>query len=234
MSCTNGCSRQRAAGYSSRSCLPVSATKTSSSVAECVRQLASGCARCRELAEQRRHGLMQLAAPGAATCRRAGSVARRRPAARSAAASSRLRRSATANSTTCSAPSEAISSRGVPSGDDPAVVDDRHAVAEPLGLVHVVGGQQDACGRRRGTRRSAPRAGGATAGRGRSSARRGRAARGRRRARRPAPGAAAGRPRAVPTRASRLLAELHQVDHLVRRRAARGRSCGRAGPSPRP
>ena len=48
-----------------------------------------------------------------------------------------------ANSTMWSPPRRAISSRGEPMRDDLAVVDDRHAVAEPLGLVHVVGRQQD-------------------------------------------------------------------------------------------
>ena len=44
---------------------------------------------------------------------------------------------------TCSPPSRAISSVGVPEGDHLPVVDDRHAVAQPLGLVHVVRREQD-------------------------------------------------------------------------------------------
>ena len=47
-----------------------------------------------------------------------------------------------ANSTTCSAPSDAISSRGVSERDDPAVIDDGHAVAQRLGFVHVVRREQ--------------------------------------------------------------------------------------------
>ena len=42
----------------------------------------------------------------------------------------------------CSPPRLAISSRGESSGDHSAVVDDRHAVAQPLGFVHVVRRQQ--------------------------------------------------------------------------------------------
>ena len=42
-----------------------------------------------------------------------------------------------------SPPSRAISSRGRAQRDDLALVDDRDAVAEPLGLVHVVGRQHD-------------------------------------------------------------------------------------------
>ena len=51
------------------------------------------------------------------------------------------------NSTRCSTPMDAISSRGVPSGDGFAVIHDGHAVAEPFGFVHVMGGQQNGAAR---------------------------------------------------------------------------------------
>ena len=59
------------------------------------------------------------------------------------------------------------------------MVDDADAVAQPLGLVHVVRGQQHRAPALLEAARRRPRAAGATADRGRSSARRGRAARGR-------------------------------------------------------
>ena len=92
----------------------------------------------------RRFGDGQRAAPSPA--RRApvtaGSASRSlspRPA--PAAAPSR------ANSITCWAPSPRISSAGEPSLMMPAVVDDGHAVAQPLGLFHVVRGQHDRAAR---------------------------------------------------------------------------------------
>ena len=81
-----------------------------------------------------------------------GAAPRTPGSARSAATSARRRRSS-ANSTTCSAPSEAISSRGRAERDDLAVVHDRHAIAQPLGLVHVVRGEQDGAAASRGSRR---------------------------------------------------------------------------------
>ena len=117
-------------------------------------------------------------------------------------------------------------------GHDPAVLDDRHAVGQRLGLLEVVGGEQHrlaelACSRAH----HVPGGRAARPGRSRWWARRGRSARGRRPA--PAPGraAAAGRrtarpcgrrpsPRGPPARSSR------------RRRAGAGRP-SRSAPPPR-
>ncbi len=92
--------------------------------------------------------------------------------------------------------SRSPSSSGVPSATILPADDDRHAVGEPLGLVHVVGGQEDGLAEVAQARRSPPRPGAAPRGRSRSSARRGRAARGRRSGRRRRRGGAAGRRRA--------------------------------------
>ena len=67
---------------------------------------------------------------------------------------------------TLGAPSEAISAFGRVERDDLAVIDDRDAVAQHLGLVHVVRGEQDRAAAAAEALRGRPRAAGATADRG--------------------------------------------------------------------
>ena len=117
------------------------------------------------------------------------------------------------------------SSRGVPTGDHLAVVHDRHAVAEPLGLVHVVRRQQD---RPAGALElvdeipELPARLRIEAGRRLVEKQQVRIADERAREREPL--LLSARERADARVA--LLLELHQRDHLVRRRAALDRSCG--------
>ena len=220
-----------AAAQSSRSCRPVSETKTSSSVAEWVRSSESCDALPPELVRAARawpRCSSDTWSRQTPSCR-PGSPPPTTPGERPGVEP--RRRSATANSSTCSAPSDAISSRGVPSGDHAPVVHDGHAIAEPLGLVHVVGGEQDGAAAGAGSARSAPRAAGGTAGRARWWARRGTAARGRRPARRPAPAAAAGRRRAGrPGRPPSRRSWTRSITSSGLG-TARDRSCGTAGPS---
>ena len=105
-------------------------------------------------------------------------------------------------------PRRGVSSRGLPDGDHPAVVDDVDLVGEPLGLVHVVRGQHDRDAVARAAPRPAPRWRGGPAGRGRRSARRG-----------------------TPARAGRRRPSRARAAAAGRRRAA-GTACGRTTPSP--
>ena len=82
------------------------------------------------------------------------------------------RASATRRSTT-SSPRRSFSSVDGPLGDDAAAVDDRDPVGEAVGLLEVLGGEEDRRPVRDGAPRRPPRARCATPGRGRSSARRG-------------------------------------------------------------
>ena len=125
---------------SSRSALPVRWTKTSSRVAWWVVQPARRTPRPFERGQQRRQGRAdrrRTEQPHAV----AGSPRRCTPG-RSRAARPRPRRPPAATSTICSAPSEATSSAGVPRAITLAVVHDRHPVAQPGRLLHVVGGEQ--------------------------------------------------------------------------------------------
>ena len=140
-----GCSH--AAASSSRRCRPVSVTKTSSRLACRVVRLASRVAACCRRSRR----------AGSATCGSAdgqrvvfGFVSHRVTAGSPPSTPVQVDRwsvgdspSIKANSTTCSPPSLAISSRRRAQRDDLAVVDDGHAVAQPLGLVHVVRRQED-------------------------------------------------------------------------------------------
>ena len=102
-------------------------------------------------------------------------------------------------------------------GDHLAVIHDRHAVAQPLGLVHVVRGQQDGAAGAL-NRSMSPRAAAAPAGRARWSARRETAAPDRRPARTRAQAAASVRPTASPTRACCFSSSCTSADYASRRR----------------
>ena len=91
---------------------------------------------------------------------------------------------------------------GAALGDDPPGGDDRHPVGERLGLLHVVGGEEDRLAELAQARRSPPTPGGAPRDRSPWSARRGRGGRGRRSARRRRRAGAAGPPERLPARAS--------------------------------
>ena len=119
-----------------------------------------------------------------------GGIAAGHGARRCVAASSRRLRSTT-TTRMWSPPTSRLSAAGVAAGDDPAVVDHDDVVGEALGLVEVLGGEQQrgAVGRRGCRARPTARCG--HGGRGRSWARRGRAPRGRPRAWRRGRGAGA-------------------------------------------
>ena len=214
---------------SSRRWRPVSDTKTSSRLTCRVVSRTSGRSGRLELVEQGRDRPVRLGRrSGRSRPPRRG---RRGPVARPLKLDGLGGGSspASANSTMCSPPSRAISSRGRAQRDDLALVDDRHPVAEPLGLVHVVGRQHGRPAPRRGGRGSRPRAAGATAGRG------------------PVVGSSRKSSSGSPTRRQRhrqplLLAAGELLDervglalqrdprqHVVGLDSPRGRSCGRAG-----
>ena len=139
---------RRTSPYSSRSSRPVSETKTSSSVARCVERetsFAPPAVEARRAAPARRRRARRRSRTSGR--RAGGSRARRGRDFRSASASA----GSDANSTMCGACSSGDELRGRALRDDLAVVDDRDAVAEPLGLVHVVRRQQDRASRRRGS-----------------------------------------------------------------------------------
>ena len=82
--------------------------------------------------------------------------------------------------------------------DHAAMIHDGHAIAQPLGLIHVVGGEDDGAARLLQPIHQGPTDGGAPADPGRWSAHQGTEARDRRPARRPWPAAASGLPRVSP------------------------------------
>ena len=128
------------------------------------------------------------------------------------------------NVTTAAARSRPPSVAGVPSATtSPRAIDD-DPVGEPLGLLHVVRGEDDRLAERAQAVDDLPRARAARPGRSRSSARRGRSARGRRPARARRRAAGAGRPRAARVRLPRGLLEPDEADHLVDGRAGRSSS----------
>ena len=125
-------------GSLSRRWRPVSATKTSSRLTCRVVRRARGSLPGFQVVEQRGDGAVGLADGQAEPVRLGpgredrGEPGERRRLGRGAVARP------TANSTTCSPPIRAIRLRGGAQRDHLALVDDRHPVAEPLGLVHVV------------------------------------------------------------------------------------------------
>ena len=124
-------------------------------------------------------------------------------------------------------PVAAAERAGRPLGDDPAAGDDRDAVGELLGLVHVVRREEDGLAELRAARRSRARRCGAPTGRSRSSARRGRSAPGRRSARARRRAGAAARRRAA-ARACPPSRRARRARSSRRCRAARGSSRSRA------
>ena len=182
---------------SSRRWRPVSETKTSSRLTCRVVRRASG--RSRRRARRARRGSRDAAR------RRSESSRRSRPGPRGPSRARgmiprpsvgrRPRFERELDDVVATQPGDQLGGRAL--GDDLALVDDRDPVAEPLGLVHVVGRQARPCGRGRAGRESRPRAGGGIAGPARSSARPGTGSRGRRPRPSRRPAAAAGRRRAA-------------------------------------
>ena len=131
------------------------------------------------------------------------------------------------------APDVAADQVGGPAvGDDPALVHDHQPVAEPLGLLHVVGGEQQGDARAGAAGRARPRQPGGPAGRGRWSARRAPPARDPRSA--PARSAAAASSRRRGRGSARRRARRAARTRAARRRAdppprGRSRSSGPAG-----
>ena len=183
---------------------PVRCTKTSSSVPSIRR---SSTSRRRRPRRPRRRG----------RGRRRVAVEAHGPAARPPPALDALHRRPSARERArrvVGSPLEHVSSRPLLGGqqapqparrverDHLAVVDDRDPVAEPVGLGHVVGREDERRAARRAARPSCPRGTAATAGRGRSSARRGSARAARASARGRSSAAAPCRPSSRSTRSS--------------------------------
>ena len=181
---------------SSRRWRPVRATKTSSRLTCRVVSRASG--RFRRSSSSSSAGMARWGSPTVSEYPSVSLRAERtesRPAKACGSGGSPLRLEAELDDVVAPEPGDQLAGRA--QRDHLAVVDDRHPVAEPFGLVHVVGREEDGPAARAEAARSRPRAGAATGGRGPSSARRGRAARGRRPARWRRRAAAAGRRRAA-------------------------------------
>ena len=191
---------------------PVRVKKTSSSVAPFT------CSPAQRLAlGELRTGPRAGRASTAAT-----DVGRRPRPARPRAASRRLVDSAIAPSSTLirtPASSPRIRAAGVSSSRIAAVVHDRDPVAERLGLVHVVRGEDDGAAVFVERAAADPRGCAAPAGRAPPSARRGRRPRGRARARRRSTAAAAARRTACSVRVSALSVEADPLEPLVCRRS---------------
>ena len=145
VSSTSGCCAPRRRRLIHRAAAFRSARRTRLRASRCACR-AGSASRCR-CAQQSR------AAPARCRCtsdvdrvqvrRRRAARRARRAAPRAAASSIGSARRRRANSTTCSAPSDATSSRGVPSAISLPVVHDADAIAQRVRLVHVMRGDQD-------------------------------------------------------------------------------------------